>query len=61
MEGGWWFMSSSKCHSVFLNGGFYSNSNAPLLNDGIQWPGWLSKQYLKAVQMKIRNKNYLHY
>lgn len=55
-ESGWWFLDLPQCHRVLLNGLFYSGNSSPMDKDGIQWPGWLKKQYLKAVQMKIRER-----
>ena len=54
-EAGWWFFNNYQCHNVLLNGAYYQNST-PMYKDGIQWPSWPKKQYLKAVQMKIRDK-----
>lgn len=55
-EAGWWFMDVPQCHRVLLNGLFYNQNSSPMDKHGIQWPGWLKKQYLKAVQMKIRER-----
>lgn len=55
-EAGWWFMDAPQCHRVLLNGLFYNQNSSPMDKHGIQWPGWLKKQYLKAVQMKIRER-----
>ena len=55
-ETGWWFLDIPQCHRVLLNGLFFTQNSSPMDKDGIQWPGWLKKQYLKAVQMKIRER-----
>jgi hypothetical protein len=53
-EAGWWFKSHN-CHNVLLTGVFNEN-DVPLYKEGIQWPIWKDKQFLKAVQMKIKPK-----
>lgn len=52
---GWWFGGQS-CHQVLLTGE-YNELDQPLFKEGIQWPAWKSKQFLKAVQMKIRPRH----
>lgn len=51
---GWWFHS---CYSVLLTGEYASERLAPTTK-GIRWPSWKTVP-LKAVEMKIRPKNFI--
>ncbi|CAN7997162.1 unnamed protein product [Ixodes hexagonus] len=52
-KAGWWFHS---CYSVLLTGEYSQDRNTPTTK-GIRWPSWKTVP-LKAVEMKIRPKNF---
>ncbi|KAK8786406.1 hypothetical protein V5799_023811 [Amblyomma americanum] len=52
-KAGWWFHS---CYSVLLTGEYAQERSAPTTK-GIRWPSWKTVP-LKAVEMKIRPKNF---